>query len=166
MKILNASVGIVLQICFVAVTACALVAPEVGQARSLGQMVARSASRKLLQKAPLGKPTDVIIRRSQYPQAAAHIDAAQRNGQPTVLHIDRKGAAVKRTESIGTVNRNPKPRPGADRDEYPPAFTREGGSGADVRFIDAHDNRGAGSAMRAQTNNLPDGVKIRVLVTD
>lgn len=39
------------------------------------------------------KPHDVVISRSRHPQAAAHIDAAQRQGQPSVLHIDRGGAS-------------------------------------------------------------------------
>ncbi len=156
----------ILQIGFVAVSACAVVAPEFAEAASVGRAVARSITRKFFNKVPVGKPKDVVVRRSQYPQAAKHIEAAQRNGQPTVLQIDRKGAATRRKESIGNVNRNPKPRARTDRDEYPPALTREGGSGSSVRFIDAHDNRGAGSSMRAQTNDLPDGSKIRVLVTD
>jgi hypothetical protein len=166
MNILSMKIKMILWMSLVLISACALVAPEFAEAGSFGRAAARSASRKLLGKAPVGKPADVIVRRSQYPQAAEHIEAAQRNGQPTVLHIDRKGAAVRRTESIGTVNRNPKPRAGMDRDEYPPAFTREGGSGSSVRFIDAHDNRGAGSSLRAQTNDLKDGAKVRVIVAE
>lgn len=166
MNKVNMRIKTILQIGFLAVAACALIAPEFAEAASVGRAVTRSVARKFFNKAPIGKPKDVVVRRSQYPQAAEHIEAAQRNGQPTVLHIDRNGAAARRTESIGTVNRNPKPRPATDRDEYPPAFTREGGSGASVRFIDAHDNRGAGSNIRAQTGELPNGAKIRVLVTD
>lgn len=110
------------------------------------------------------KPRDVIVSRARHPQAAAHIEHAQRTGQPTVLHIDRKRAGKRRTEAIGNINL--KRRPGAhyERDEYPPAFTREGGANANVRFINAHDNRGAGSSMSWQTRDLPEGSKIRVLV--
>jgi hypothetical protein len=111
-----------------------------------------------------GKPRDVIISRSRHPAAAAHIDHAQRNGQPTVLHVDREGVAGRRHASTGRVRANPKPAPGYDRDEYPLAFTREGGHNANVRFIDPRDNRGAGATMRAQTHDLPDGAKIRVIV--
>ena len=113
-----------------------------------------------------GKPRDVVIQRSKHPEAAAHIEHAQKNGQPTVLHIDRGGAAKRRGASTGRVNLNPKPAPHYERDEYPPAMTKEGGHNANVRFINPHDNRGAGSSMRAQTRDLPDGSKIRVLVTD
>ena len=113
-----------------------------------------------------GKPRDVIIHRAQHPEAAEHIEHAQRNGQPTVLHINRAGANANRAASTGGVKLNPKPAPHYERDEYPPAFTREGGHNANVRFIKPHDNRGAGSTMRAQTRDLPDGSKIRVLVAD
>ena len=112
------------------------------------------------------KPRDVVIQRSKHPEAAEHIEHAQRNGQPTVLHIDRAGATGNRAASTGGVKLNPKPAPHYERDEYPPAFTREGGHNANVRFINPHDNRGAGSSMRAQTRDLPDGSKIRVLVAD
>lgn len=112
------------------------------------------------------KPYDVVISRSRYPQAAAHIDAAQRQGQPTVLHIDRGGAAHRRAASTGSVDRHRKPAPHYERDEYPPAFVREGGRNANVRYIDRHDNRGAGSIMRAQTQHLPDGARIRIVLGD
>ena len=108
----------------------------------------------------------MIIQRSKHPEAAANIDHAQRNGQPTVLHLDRTGADARRAAATGRVNLKTKPAPHYERDEYPPAFTKEGGHNANVRFIDRHDNRGAGSTMRAQTHDLPDGSKIRVLVTD
>ncbi len=133
-------------------------------AKSLGR-VSKAQIAKVKRGASAGqKPRDVIVSRARHPQAAAHIDHAQRTGQPTVLHIDRKGAGKRRTEAIGNINL--KRRPGAhyERDEYPPAFTREGGSNANVRFIRAHDNRGAGASMSWQTRDLPDGSKIRVLV--
>lgn len=125
----------------------------------------QQASKQAAQEAA-GKPRDVIIQRSKHPEAAAHIEHAQKNGQPTVLHIDRAGAAERRRESTGRVNLNPKPAPHYERDEYPPAMTKQGGHNANVRFINPHDNRGAGSSMRAQTRDLPDGSKIRVLVTE
>ena len=111
------------------------------------------------------RPKDVLISRSRHPQAAAHIDHAQRH-QPTILHIDRKGAPERRYASIGRIDPTRKPFKLADRDEYPPAFTREGGHNANTRWISRSDNRGAGASMRAQTRDLPDGAAIRVLVTD
>lgn len=113
-----------------------------------------------------GKPHDVILRRSRHPDAAAHVEHAQRNGQPTVLHIDRAGAAERRAAATGTVSLKRKPAPHYERDEYPPAMTREGGFNSNVRFVSRHDNRGGGATIRAQTSQLPDGTKIRVLVAD
>lgn len=124
------------------------------------QPALRSAERQSLSS----RPRDVIISRSRYAEAAEHIEHAQRNGQPSILHIDRSNAAGNRRESTGRVKLNPKPAPGYDRDEYPPAFTREGGHNANVRFIDPHDNRGAGASMRAQTHDLEDNARIRVIV--
>lgn len=112
-----------------------------------------------------GKPHDVVISRSRHPQAAAHIDHAQRMGQPTVLHIDRGGANARRRASTGRVHSSTRPAPTYERDEYPPAVTREGGHNANVRFIDRHDNRGAGSSIRAQTRGLPDGSRIRIVLS-
>ena len=122
-------------------------------------------------KAPLAtaavtKPHDVLISRSRHPQAAAHIEYAQRQGQPTILHIDRSRAVERRAASTGSVDRHRKPAPHYERDEYPPAYVREGGINANVRYIDRHSNRGAGGAMSAQTRQLPDGARIRILVVD
>lgn len=113
-----------------------------------------------------GKPHDVIISRSRYPQSASHIDYAQRQGQPSLLHIDRAGASGRRSASTGSVNRYRKPGPHYDRDEYPPAIVREGGHNANVRYIHRRDNRGAGAVIGAQTRGLPDGSKIRIVISD
>lgn len=112
------------------------------------------------------KPHDVYISRSRHPQAAAHIEYAQRQGQPTVLHIDRGGAAQRRAASTGSVDPHRKPGPLHERDEYPPAFVREGGINANVRYIHRFDNRGAGATLRAQTQHLPDGARIRIVLVD
>lgn len=111
------------------------------------------------------RPTDVIVHRKQHPEAVVHIEHAQRNGQPTVLTLDRTHASERRGASLRGINDPSRPK-GRDRDEYPPAMTREGGQNSTVHFIDAHDNRGAGATIQHQTRNLPDGTRIRVLVTD
>lgn len=113
-----------------------------------------------------GKPRDVLLSRTRYPESAAHIDHAQRMGQPTVLTLDRVGAAKRRQASLQHIKRrSDRSITGLDRDEYPPAMTKQGGFNANVRFIGASDNRGAGKAMERQVNDLPDGSNIRVLVT-
>jgi filamentous hemagglutinin len=108
----------------------------------------------------------VVVRRSQYPEAAAHIEHAQRHGQPTVLTLDRAGAAQRRRESLRYTPRKESSPRGNDRDEYPPAMTTEGGFNANVRYIGARDNRGAGTHIEHRVRDLPDGERIRVLVTD
>ena len=69
-----------------------------------------------------------------------------------VLQIDRTGAAERRAASTGSVHLQRKPAPHYERDEYPPAFVREGGHNANVRFIDRHDNRGAGAVTVSYTH--------------
>ena len=137
-----------------------------GAARgALAKRALKSAPQQASKQAA-DKPRDVIIQRSKHPEAASHIEHAQRNGQPTVLHIDRAGAPERRAAATGSVSLKHKPAPRYERDEYPPAMTKEGGHNANVRYINPHDNRGAGSSMRAQTRDLPDGSKIRVVVAD
>lgn len=113
-----------------------------------------------------GRPRDVVIQRSRHPTAAQHIDDAQRQGQPTVLRIEREGASTRRMQSTGSVDRQRKPGPQYERDEYPPAFVREGGYNANVRYIPRSDNRGAGATIGAQTRDLPNGSRIRIVVSD
>lgn len=136
----------------VAITAAAARLAATAPARAAGPALA-------------SRPTDVLISRTRYPAAAAHIQHAQRH-QPTILHIDRKGAAARRHASTGRIDPTRTPFKLADRDEYPPALTREGGHNANTRWIPRSDNRGAGAAMSAQTRKLPDGSRIRILVSE
>jgi hypothetical protein len=85
----------------------------------------------------------VELSSSRYPQTTDHIADAIAAGQPALLHIDRDHEDQHRDESLAPYP----PRTGFDRDEYAPAMSREGGTGADVRYIDPSDNRGAGSVM-------------------
>ncbi len=96
----------------------------------------------------------VRFSRSRWPNIADHI-ADVRSDYPSVLHIDRPGAAANRraaTRGIPT-------RKGYDRDEYPPAVSREGGEGADVRYVRSAENRSAGaylgSRLRPYCNRQP-----------
>jgi hypothetical protein len=54
-------------------------------------------------------------------------------------------------------------QPGTDRDEYPPAVTKQGGVGASVRNIPSSDNRGAGASVGQQIRDVPNGGKIRII---
>jgi hypothetical protein len=155
----------------VMMTLAGTVAPSPAEAGALASAARGAIAKRAAVPPPMafgkrayGKPRDVVIQRSKHPQAAAHIEHAQKNGQPSILHIDRGGAAKRRPQAIGTVNRDRKPAPKYQRDEYPPAFTKEGGANSNVRWIRQKDNAGAGSTMRWQTHDLPDGSKIRILV--
>ena len=88
----------------------------------------------------------VNVSRSKYPESARHIDDAVAAGQPSVLTIDRAGAASRRQDAM----KGTKTTPGTDRDEYPPALFSDGGEGASVRPISPSDNRGAGACIGAQ----------------
>jgi hypothetical protein len=105
---------------------------------------------------------DVALSRSKYPGSSNHVLDAQSAGHPTTLTIERPGAPGRRSQSM-----KGQPRvTGKDRDEYPPAFTKEGGDGASVRPIDPGDNRGAGACIGNACRGMPDGTKIRIVVTE
>ncbi len=88
----------------------------------------------------------VTLSRKRYPGSTAHIRSAIRKGEARILHIARNLAKRHRRQSLKGI---PTKR-GFDRDEYPPAMSREGGKGADVRYVRSSDNRGAGASMGAQ----------------
>lgn len=46
----------------------------------------------------------------------------------------------------------------------PPAVTKEGGSGADVKDIPSGDNRGGGASVGQQIRDVPDGGQIKIRV--
>lgn len=117
----------------------------------------------------------VIISHDRYPEAAEHAEEAQdgktwagydvREGppHPSEVTIDREGAKTNRQEAIKVVPAQPREL-GIDRDEYPPAVFEEGGKGSSVKYIDAGDNRGAGSSMKNQMRGLDDGTKVTINV--
>ncbi|MEF3062308.1 RHS repeat-associated core domain-containing protein [Ralstonia solanacearum] len=115
-----------------------------------------------IERSATGAVTEVTISRSRFPQSAAHIEDAQRAGQPSIMTIDRSGALKNRREAMRGQCR----APGQDRDEYPPAMMREGGAGASVRPIAPADNRGAGACIGAQCRGLPNGSQVQIRVTD
>ncbi len=105
---------------------------------------------------------EIFVHRSKYPESAQHIEDAQAAGKPTQLTIDRAGADARRAESM---KGNP-PVSGKDRDEYPPAMFKEGGTGSSVRPIGPSDNRGAGSSIGRQCRGLPDNTVVTIAVCD
>ena len=102
----------------------------------------------------------VVINSERYPQTAAHITRALEKGLPEIVTLDRGGAADRRKESLKNVNAVSL----YDRDEWPMAIFKEGGSGADVEYVEAKDNRGAGSSLGWQMKSFQDGSRVRIRV--
>ena len=107
-------------------------------------------------------PVTVRLSSRRYPRATSHIHDSLASGHPQVLHLSRSRAPINRRRSLRGIPT----RRGFDRDEYPPASTREGGYGAHVRYISPHENRGAGSTMRRQLARYCDGQAFRIKITD
>jgi len=105
------------------------------------------------------QPKDVYIDPSKYPASAGHAADAQAAGHPDVLTVDRPGASDRRADATA----GHATQPGTDRDEYPPAVTREGGAGASVQNIPSSDNRGSGASIGNQIRDVPNGGQIRVI---
>ncbi|MGN7197786.1 NucA/NucB deoxyribonuclease domain-containing protein [Bacillus mycoides] len=97
---------------------------------------------------------------SKYPETGAHIKEAIAKGKTDICTIDRKGAADRRKQSLANVPT----KKGYDRDEYPLAMCKEGGGGADIKYIKPSDNRGAGSYIGNKVEKLPDGAKFKIVV--
>ncbi len=102
----------------------------------------------------------VIVDSQKFPQTAEHIRMAQNMGFPEFVTLGRADAAERRKASLADV----KASPIYDRDEWPMAVFEEGGQGADVAYIEGHDNRGAGSSIGWQMRGFPDGSRVRVRV--
>ncbi|WP_162941793.1 NucA/NucB deoxyribonuclease domain-containing protein [Desertimonas flava] len=101
----------------------------------------------------------VCVSRSRFGEAAQHIDDAIESGRPRFLVAEASAAAARRSDALRGWSRVP----GFDLDEYPPAFTRQGGTGASVRAIDPSANRALGAYMRSQLPRV-DGYRFLVRV--
>ena len=102
----------------------------------------------------------VIVDSKRYPQTAEHIRMAQTMGFPEFVTLGRADAVARRKASLANV----KASPIYDRDEWPMAVFAEGGQGANVVYVEGHDNRGAGSSISWQMRNFPNGSRVRVRV--
>ncbi len=102
----------------------------------------------------------VVVSLAKYPRIADHVRDAIRSGQPVILHIDRTRADAHRAASTDDL---PTKR-GYDRDEYPPAMSREGGESADVRHVKSSENRAAGASMGGQLRGFCNGQAFRLKV--
>ncbi|MFJ4577606.1 hypothetical protein ACIP4W_40960 [Streptomyces sp. NPDC088846] len=95
--------------------------------------------------------------------AIQHLDsaihAAEQGGEGMMVMLDRAGADARRQDNLRGIAT----RPGQDRDEFPPAIFKEG-AGAHVKYIGAGDNRGAGSDMKNQLVDIPNGSRVMITI--
>ena len=102
----------------------------------------------------------VTLSQSRFQDATQHIqDATTKMNKPSLLTLDRPGAAARRKAACC----GHKKVPPKQLDEYPPAIAKEGGANASVRLITgAADNGAAGASMGNQLRPYPDGTKFRI----
>lgn len=96
----------------------------------------------------------------RYPETAKHIKEAIAAGESSSCTLDRDGAEENRKQSLKGVPT----KTGYDRDEWPMAMCAEGGAGADIKYIDPSDNRGAGSWVSNQLDQYPDGTRVEFVI--
>lgn len=104
---------------------------------------------------------ELVFPSDKYPETALHIMGAIEQGHSAVCTIDRNGAEDNRRASLAGIDT----RDGYDRDEWPMAMCKEGGAGASVAYIDASDNRGAGSWVGNMLSEFDDNDRILFIVT-
>lgn len=117
----------------------------------------------------------VELSRARYPESTLHFEVAWRQGSPRRYTIARGRADANRdawdqfvpegvdADRDGEVD---------DRDEVPMAFTREGGrkapngrSASNIAYVDARDNRGAGSSIGGKLRRYCNGTRFKVRIT-
>ena len=110
----------------------------------------------------------ITFSKTKYPHIRSHAMAAIRNGWPSVLVVNRPGAAARRERVLEDVPT----RDGFDRDEYPPAVGRGRGKGlvrgsdprgwmADVAYVPSAENRSHGSSLGAKLRRFCNGTRFR-----
>lgn len=106
----------------------------------------------------LQKRSVVIDLRDDYHRPVLrHVWAAIRAGEVARLHVARDGVDGRRRDALRGIPT----KPGYDRDEYPPAVSREGGEGTHVRYIRSSVNRSAGATMGDQLEGFCSGQSFR-----
>ncbi|OHL30561.1 hypothetical protein A7S98_22645 [Salmonella enterica subsp. enterica serovar Braenderup] len=105
---------------------------------------------------------ELRISKKEYPETAQHIEDAINSGKADVVTIDRDNSAANRAKSLKGIPT----KPGKDRDEWPMAMFKEGGTGADVEYISPSDNRGAGSSIGHALDGVRNGAKLKIIIVD
>jgi RHS repeat-associated protein len=108
-------------------------------------------------------PDEIIsvpVSRDKYPDYAQHVEDARDAGHPEVLTLERQYADDRREESTSPYPS--RKNEGLERDEYPPANSKEGGKGASVRYIPESQNGGAGATVGNYLRRYPNGTRFRI----
>ena len=86
------------------------------------------------------------------------VNRAYAKGKPRVTTIERTDKIARRREAISSTPI----KSGKHRDEWPMAFTKEGGKGADVEHMDPHVNTSVGATIGNKLRPYPDGTKFEL----
>jgi RHS repeat-associated protein len=111
-------------------------------------------------KTPTEQPLKVKLSRQVSENAVyeKRLNRAFNKGQPRVTTIDRSGSIANRrvaTKSLPT-------KENFHRDEWPMAFTREGGAGSDLEYMDPHVNTSVGARVGDKLRPYSDGTKFEI----
>ncbi|HBY96539.1 MAG TPA: sugar-binding protein [Chloroflexi bacterium] len=133
-----------------------------GKVKKVKKVAKTSLSTGGIKKATAKKTKIITINlsKAQYPETAQHIADSIKKGHPSVVTINRPGAKANRRASLKGIPT----KKGTDRDEWPMAMFKEGGTGAHIRHIDPSDNRGAGSCIAHRCAPYPDGTVIQIKI--
>jgi len=102
----------------------------------------------------------IYLPSNRYPETAKHIRSAIKKGKSEICTIDRVDEQIHRKQSLRGIPT----KKGYDRDEFPMAMCKEGGTGADIMYISPKDNRGAGSWVSHQVHDWLDGTRVLIKV--
>ena len=113
-----------------------------------------------------GKTHDIVLTldKSEYKDTFGHIEDYITGKIPgkkanDIFTIDRDMASAQRAKSLDGVPT----KKGFDRDEFPMAMFKEGGTGASIRYITPSDNRGAGSSIGKALTDYPNGTRVKIV---
>jgi len=115
-------------------------------------------------KTPEQQPVQIRLSR-EIPENKAleeRLNNAYNKGQPRVTTLDRANTIKNRQEALKKAPL----KEGLHRDEWPMAFTAEGGSAADVDYLAPHINQSTGATIGNKLRPYKDGTKFEVVFYD
>jgi len=113
---------------------------------------------------PAKQPLEIKLSRQIQANAIyeQRVKRAMAKGQPEVTTLARGNASSNRSAAINKllIKKN------YHRDEWPMAFTKEGGAGADVEYLDPHTNNSVGATIGNKLRPYQDGTKFKLIFHD